>query len=152
MSHGELVARAERWLRNSAVAWSESGWKRKIKCTVTATELQCATSETPDAIGWSCGGYVSIVIECKTSRSDFLRDAKKHFRRYPDSGMGLYRYYMACPGLISADELPERWGLLETSGSVVRVKWTAAPQQEHNLRAEMAALFSLSRRTLMEPV
>jgi hypothetical protein len=41
--------------------------------------------EIPDAIGWTSRGkfYGSIVVECKTSRGDFLADKKKCVRYRP---------------------------------------------------------------------
>lgn len=108
-THADLVAIAGRWLRNTA------------GCTVVLEELCAATAsgENPDAIGWYCAR--TLLIECKTSRSDFLADRKKRFRADPSRGMGLYRYFLAPRGLISPAELPPRWGLLEVSGSRVSV-------------------------------
>lgn len=51
-------------------------------------------------------------MEAKTSLNDFRADLKKPFRVYPQNGMGLYRYYICEPGVITEDDLPERWGLL----------------------------------------
>lgn len=66
--------------------------------------------ERADAILFNSSA--SFLIETKISRSDFLADAKKEFRKSPDKGIGIYRYY-ACPaGLIKPDELPPKWGLI----------------------------------------
>jgi hypothetical protein len=54
----------------------------------------------------------SVVVEVKTSRSDFLADFKKPHRSGDTVGIGMYRYYMCPEGVIRPDELPERWGLL----------------------------------------
>lgn len=104
MTHAELVLAAGRWLRGSA------------GCSVVLEELCAATSngENPDAIGWRC--QQTILIECKASRSDFLADRKKSFRANPGRGLGLYRYFMAPKGMLRAEEMPDRWGLLEVSG------------------------------------
>jgi len=106
-THADLVKVAGRWLRNTA------------GCSVVLEELCAATGngENPDAIGWRCGQ--TMLVECKTSRSDFLADRKKPFRVDPSRGLGLYRYFMAPKGLLRADEMPERWGLLEVSGRKV---------------------------------
>ena len=107
MTHAELVERAARWLRNT------------VKCGVVSTGNYNVGRSIPDAIGWtSC---LSYVVECKTCRSDFMRDAKKFHRRYPECGMGNVRYYMTPPGLLGPDELPEHWGLLEAHANQVRV-------------------------------
>jgi len=51
---------------------------------------------------------MSYMIECKATRSDFLSDKTKPFRKKPERGVGNYRYYMTPPNLISADDLPEK--------------------------------------------
>lgn len=100
-SHADLVERAARWLRNTA------------GCSFVATEIATNAWESPDAIGWR--NAATVVIECKTSRADFRADAKKPWRRGFDA-LGTYRYMMAPAGLLSADEMPDGWGLLEVRG------------------------------------
>jgi len=99
MTHDDLVAIAKKWL-----------WK---KCCVVVTEMSIAygEGEIPDAIGWDYIGW-SIVIECKVSRSDFLRDKKKRSRK-EGNVMGSEKYYLIPAGLVTKDEIPEGWGLLE---------------------------------------
>lgn len=77
-------------------------------------ELSTANTETPDVIGWHGNGG-SILIECKVSRSDFLADKNKVFRRDEDLGMGDVRYFAAPIGLLCADEMPAGWGLVGNS-------------------------------------
>lgn len=101
MTHAELVSLAVRWL-----------WKRR-RCHVVLSEK--GGIEVPDAIGWETWKN-SILVECKTSRSDFRRDAKKPSRRFPKTGLGRERYYLAPAGMLSPNELPEGWGLLEPTG------------------------------------
>lgn len=83
-------------------------------CAVVITELvptlTFGTAEAPDAIGFAHDR--SILLECKVSRSDFLADRKKVFRVKPELGMGCYRYYLAPPGVLAPEEIPDRWGLL----------------------------------------
>ncbi len=100
MTHAELVERAERWLLKTC------------GCGFAFAELCAATNtgEIPDAIGWKSG--ISILVECKSTRSDFLADKRKRFRKQPDQGMGKYRYYLTVPGMINPEDLPESWGLL----------------------------------------
>lgn len=100
LTHGELATLAEGWL----VKWGCSFAFREL----TTINLH---GEIPDAIGWKSG--TSILIECKTSRSDFLADRKKKFRSKAEYGMGEYRFYMTPKGLLIPDELPHKWGLLE---------------------------------------
>ncbi len=114
-THGELVMRAARWLKNTR------------KCGVVFTEPRSFQAEIPDAIGFM-GPDDSIVVECKATRSDFQQDGKKHFRINPEQGMGDRRYYMAPPGIIRVEELPELWGLLECRRTYVRVVQYAGHQ------------------------
>ncbi len=98
--HEQLVKLAVDWLRS------------RYRCGVILSEQYCATGEVPDAIGWKkmCR---SVVIECKVSRADFLADANKPFRLFPEQAMGSERFYLAPAGLIAPEELPRHWGLLE---------------------------------------
>jgi hypothetical protein len=97
-THSLLVKRAEHWLLNT------------VGCGFVLMELVAALGEIPDAIGWKYSD--SYLVECKATRSDFLSDGKKWFRRHPEYGMGNYRYYLCPPDLIKPKELPECWGLL----------------------------------------
>lgn len=100
MDHNELVKIAEMWLLKAK-------W-----CSFALAEL-CAlggNGETPDAIGWRSG--YSILVECKTSRADFHADKNKRFRKYPEQGMGTYRFFMCPAGVIESEDLPESWGLV----------------------------------------
>lgn len=54
---------------------------------------------------------VSVVVEAKTSRSDFLADRKKPHRA-PGQGIGVYRYMLCPEGIIRPEEVPQGWGLL----------------------------------------
>lgn len=105
-THKELVVRAERWLRGTR------------GCSVVLTELVTHVGEIPDAIGWK--GHVSTLIECKTSKADFFRDALKTSRK-ADHNMGQNCYYMTRPGLLSLSDLPPYWGLLEVGPRSVRI-------------------------------
>jgi len=76
--------------------------------------------EQPDAIGWK--NNHSFLIECKTSRADFIKDAEKHFRNFPEKGMGNFRLFLCEDGLINKDELPLGWGLLYViNGRVIQI-------------------------------
>jgi hypothetical protein len=149
MTHEELVQRAGRWLRNSArIKAPIEGHKHLgvIRCGVVFTELVTWESETPDAIGWFNGGRGSILIEVKVSRADFRADANKVFREFPATGVGLYRYYMTPAGLLTPDELPDRWGLLEAKGRSVSV--VRAPERfpEYTISGEKCMMYSGLRR------
>lgn len=117
MTHTELTRLAAEWLKRPA---SRNG----PGCQVVVTEGKIGWNEgeIPDAIGFRAAVYqeCSVLVECKVSRSDFLADAQKPHRIAPETGMGLYRYYMAPAGVIEPEALPPGWGLVEvtTRGSL----------------------------------
>ncbi len=130
MTHAELVALGAEWLRRQG-------------CAVVITEMTSAAFETPDAIGFK--GVGSISVECKASRSDFLRDSKKWFRSNPEYGMGRERYFLAPKGTIRPEELPAAWGLPETADGKVRKASGASPQDRHHWRESLLLLSALRR-------
>jgi hypothetical protein len=105
MTHAELITRGERWLLNT------------VGCGFVLKEMS-AGIETADIIGWKWGE--SILIECKASRADFLRDKDKYFRQYPEYGMGRYRFYLCPPDMIKEKDLPEKWGLLYAYPKIIK--------------------------------
>lgn len=98
VTHAELVQRAVRWLR---------GTKR---CKVILAE-RGMYGEFPDAIGWTSWGHC-WVVECKSSRADFLRDYKKECRDGLFE-MGEWHYYMVTPGVCEPRDVQRKWGLIE---------------------------------------
>jgi hypothetical protein len=141
MTHADLVRRAETWLRNT------------MNCKIVFTEL-VTCDEIPDAIGFK--GTGSILVECKVSRSDFLKDSKKTFRKHPAWGMGRFRYFMTPPGLLQPADFADytiehglmesSWGLLEVHGHRTRVIRRAQPFIDYHLRDEHHMLVSALRR------
>lgn len=139
-THFELVKRAESWLI-----------KNGFKCVIR-DPFKAATREHPDVIGWKHG--ISVVIECKSSLADFRQDAKKPFRKCPELGMGQWRLFLAPKGLISLDQLPDKWGLLEaTQKKIFRSHgvpmgniWSPQPFTDFNGAAERDVLISALRR------
>lgn len=113
-THQQLVDIAARWLGNT------------VGCDAVLAELvlnsYSTSREIPDAVGWKFGSS-SILIECKTSRSDFHADREKTFRKVQKLGIGRHRYYMAPRGILNAADMqvfddhkgfvPTGWGLLE---------------------------------------
>ncbi len=106
MNHKELSDLAVKWLKRPN---SQKGHG----CIVAASELRSGwNGEVPDAIGFRLHGnhVFSIVVEAKTSRSDYLADKAKNHRK--EGGMGNFRYFICHEGLIKKSELPCGWGLL----------------------------------------
>jgi hypothetical protein len=126
--HEKLVRKARAWLL------------LRHGCVISE---MATTGEEPDAIGFS---KFTTLVECKASRADFLSDAGKPFRLFPEQGMGDLRYYLAPPGIIKRTELPAGWGLLELHDEKVYKIANAAYQQRKNHRAEAALLVSALRR------
>ena len=147
MTHDDLRCRAIRWLYNTR------------RCRVVLSELQTQCLETPDAIGWK-SGFWSILVECKTSRSDFHADRRKIHRREPQYGVGAERFYLAPKGILRAEDIPERWGLLEVIGRRVcvakqvpmRLEELPRPvdqRTDYSLRQEMSIMVSALARVRM---
>jgi len=134
MTHEKLVAKAVAWLRS-------------YRCGVVLSEQNCASGETPDAIGWKRGCH-SVIVECKTSRADFFIDLEKPFRRKSESGMGCERFYLTPAALLHPKEVPAGWGLLEVRGREIEI---VAPSSKKlrgavGFRYEMNLLLASLRR------
>lgn len=138
--HRRLCVKAGEWLKNN-------DGKEAPRCTYVAVELVTATAETPDVFGWNY--WTSVVIEVKTSRSDFLADKKKPFRQVPSRGIGEYRYYCCPVGLIKERELPDGWGLIYEFEGRLRVVRKAERQDAFG--NERIILSSILRREGIKP-
>lgn len=149
MTHGELVNRAEVWLRSAGKLSCRfnAHFMYPARCGVVLTELTTWAEETPDVIGWREG--FSVLLECKTSRSDYYADKSKPFRTIPLQGMGNYRFYFTPSGLLVQKNLPEHWGLLEVKGRSVQIV-RPAMYQPCNDRNEKIMMASAYRRLQSE--
>ncbi|MNC39691.1 hypothetical protein D3C75_883610 [compost metagenome] len=144
ITHDELCLRAERFLKSNGFGVVFHDKFRAIT----------GSGEQPDCLGFRSG--VSCLIECKTSRSDFLADRKKRFRKDPTLGMGDWRFMMTPRGLIKPEELPKDWGLLETDGKRVykivgwpaNTYWFDKPFYS-NKQAEVDYMYSALRRMVI---
>ena len=67
------------------------------RCSIVFYEFATPADENPDVIGWATGSG-SVMIECKLTRSDFLRDAAKTVRRNARAGGGDHPEDMAAVG------------------------------------------------------
>lgn len=143
-THEELRKKAMSWLKRSK-------WNHKTHqsegghCSIVLSEIVSSGDEIPDAIGWRMGH--SVLVECKTSRSDFLADAKKPHRMM-GTGAGEFRYFMVPKGLISENEIPLEWGMLEVEGKSI-VQTLTCKRREIDLAghcSEKLMLLSTIRR------
>ncbi len=103
ITHDELI--------NAGIDW----FKKDLKTNVILSESRGFGGEIPDIIAWKSG--FSFLIECKSTRSDFLADKNKLFRY--SGGVGHYRLFLCPTGLIKRVELPIGWGLLYFDGKKV---------------------------------
>jgi len=120
--------------------------RQKARCKIAFAEHHSFAAEIPDAIGWFGGGKYSIVIEAKTTLTDFGADRQKEFRRVPALGVGRYRYYFTPPGLLEWSFIPDGWGWLECFPSRVKVKHLATLQRAYNATREVEMLYAALRR------
>jgi hypothetical protein len=142
MTHDELNDLAVRYLRTTG------GF------SVICKECHSNVQEIPDV--YAINNRYSVVIECKTSHSDFERDGKKRFRRYPKEGLGRFRYYFCEEGVIAPSELPNKWGLIYVypDGGIRLVKGKAFGHKtndnkyrfQEDYHKECVVLYSLLRK------
>ena len=117
MTHKDLIPIAAKWLASAH------------QCGVVLTEFHTQiTHEIPDAIGW-CRRCWSVLVECKATRADFLKDKKKKSR--DKKGMGQERWYLAPSGIIKPEEVPDGWGLAEFKNN--KVYKTVVPEHSYLL-------------------
>lgn len=138
-THQQLVDIGEKFLK-------------KLNYKVIGKEVKSMSSEIPDLIGFQCD--ISTVIECKTSRQDFIKDREKPHRI--EGGVGNFRFFLCPEGLITVDELPERWGLIEVnSKGRAEMKynpygkgniWGRKIGLESNILTERRILFTILRK------
>lgn len=149
MTHNKLIEVGYNWIlkeTSCGVAFKEPG----------------AAREVPDVVGF--GHCQSIILEAKITRSDFLKDKKKIHRSGDEKGMGMFRFYIVPGGLISIDELPDHWGLIEVyeDGTATAIynpygkgnTWTsptvASYTFDRNIEAEWRVMYSALRRIEQE--
>jgi len=69
------------------------------------------SGEYPDVIGFR--GDYSFVLEIKTSIEDFELDKQKPHRQNTSFGMGDFRFFFTRKNLLTINQLPDGWGLIE---------------------------------------
>jgi hypothetical protein len=154
LTHAELISESVKWLNKPYASSKEFGHSA---CNVIISELVTYTTygEIPDVIGYMSGKQKTVLIECKTSYSDFMADQKKIFRSalMPESGMGDQRWYFAEEGIIPVEKVPDKWGLIEFLHSgVIKVTKTCSLFDSKNYRNEMNLLISaICRLKVSEP-
>lgn len=117
LEHKKLVKIAQEWLMSQG-------------CHLVLSEENSGTSEVPDAIGWqsTTRSPLSILVECKASRGDFLSDKRKSSRLDKSDSMGIVKYYMIPKGMVTLQEIPIDWGLLEVDPKTLKPKVVKTPR------------------------
>jgi hypothetical protein len=146
--HRELCEAGVRMLRRGGTTAKHNGTSitPPSGCMVAGAELRSGWQE-PDAFGW--GWHGTHLVECKTSRRDFLKEKQKWHRQeyHADYAIGRYRWYLTPPGIItSADDL-RGWGLVEFDGRrfhLIRPSQTFEVR-ERGVRGEHVLLLTLCR-------
>lgn len=142
--HYSLCLEGAKWLRSRK---NHEGWQSPWKYVWVEPGL---VGENPDI--WAYNGERTICVEVKVSHADFLADRRKWCRSDENARkVGSYRYYLAPRGVISPDELPEGWGLLEWDGTETRGRYNiartvVAPTVHKPTEGDLHIIGSLLRR------
>lgn len=120
-----------------------------VPCKFATVELVCYGAELTDV--WGTTGDRTVIIEVKTSRSDFLADKRKYARSKTAEELrhqiGNYRYYLCPEGVIKEDDLPDNWGLLVYDGKKIHMV-RMATKVESSLPMELMLITSIMSRIL----
>lgn len=124
--------------------------KKGLGCSVVLSELSGQGADRPDAIGWRYAQ--SVVVECIRTRSDFL----EYIANTTEArvAVGQHRFFIAPRGLISLEELPPDWGLLELEGTTVVQTKEAPPRalsragHEREKKMLLSVIRDLRKRSL----
>jgi hypothetical protein len=143
MTHKEIVQKTAKYLKRH---------ERNIvlpNCPYVYTELVCVnnTGEIPDIIGFNY--CISIMIEVKTTRTDFLNDKKKRARQNNNEGMGQMKLYCCPENMIRPEEIPTDWGLLYITdkGKITMIQ--TPKRHDANIITERSLLLSVIRRSIV---
>lgn len=136
ITHDALVEQAKKWL--------EEAHGNKFACGFVLAEFSCRASEIPDVIGFNADR--SILIECKVSRADFLRDKRKPHRNYIRA-LGNLRYFLTLPSVACPEDIKNGWGLLyATDRQIEEVKESQYFGDNSVKAGEWSILYSIVRR------
>jgi len=105
-----MIPKAHDYLVERARDWLVAGGGCRFAFAEFSTWL---TRDIPDALGFMEDG-LTVMVECKVSRSDFHADKKKPSRQN-GKPLAHYQYYLCERGLITPEDLEPLkgdWGLL----------------------------------------
>ena len=142
VTHRELCRIGAEWLFNHHLHMKL--WK------YVTVEMRSVAGEVPDIYG--CCGFSSICIEVKTTHGDFVKDKNKYSRIHSERGCGNYRYYLCLKGVISIDELPDKWGLMEYNAENKSIEIIKEAQEiDCSFRSDLIMMCSIMRRMKIKP-
>lgn len=132
-THNELCKIGVKWCQRSE---SQKGHG----CKIAVSEV--GNGEIADVIGFReyesrhYKGVKSVVLEAKTSRSDFIKDQSKPHRQVGAKCLGDVRYFICPEGLIKSNEVPYGWGLLyvNSRGHVIIKKGLACDSDTRSIK------------------
>lgn len=118
---------------HDSLAVEAAKFLKKSRCPIVFVKNNLMyLQEQPDVIAFGLLYPCVVVVEVKTSRTDFLKDKHKPFRSNPSKGMGSARYYCCPEGLIKPEELPDGWGLMYYGNKKIRKIVKSKVFKEHN--------------------
>lgn len=96
---------------------------------------------------WQSSGLALHGFEIKCSRGDWRRELAQPWKAAAFTRWVDYFWVVAPPGVVTRDELPERWGLMEPRGNSLRATVRAARLTPEPLdRSFVAALLRAACR------
>lgn len=139
--HAQLIVLGARWLRRQG-------------CRLVIPDARNrANAEHPDVIGWMPNSD-SIVIEAKSSRKDYhddWRPDRKGFRHGTIPGMGLRRFYICRPGVISLEDVVRRrWGLIYAYPSEITMV-AVSPEHYRCHQSELRLIMRIATNSESHP-
>lgn len=119
------------------------------RCSVVISELRNVIAEVPDVFGFDW--RYSVVLESKVSVADFKKDVKKEFRKKPELGIGMFRYYVVPDELITEKDLfDKKWGIIYVSKSGKNYRFKTIKKadryDEYNYHDERKLIVSCMKR------
>lgn len=98
---------------------------------------------------WPSKRFVKIAYEVKISRADFARELKNPLKREAAEVLADECYFVCPVGMVTVDEIPEGWGLIDVTAGGLRKKKNATQRKVETLPIDFVA--SIARRSEDEP-
>ena len=142
-SHDDLCLLTAKWVTGTSAERKRND--RYFGGKMQAVVEMARQGECCDVFAF--GYWTTHLFEIKISRSDYKRDAKKHWRKHGE-GVGRNRWFVVPEGLITSDEVNDGWGLIYVTkkGQLQVVKASEHFESRQHLE-ELNILRALLRRT-----